>query len=674
MGSLKLKANLLAILFIIIPVIAYQYWLEAKQFILTGQSQAQLMMAQSLASLMSAREDLITQVEPELSPFLVLPSSQSKKIDGDSVDWEDNMVFQEFAQDHLMGVVANYSPEDLSFRLASVETPAYMYLMIQVKDDVRVYRDRDYLRLDASDHIRMEFVNPSGELEHYILTAYESGVMSAYPADEQWKYSVEGLPDERVFAAIQPTTTGYQVELRFPKNYLDDSHRMSLTVVDVDQSDRLDRMMVGTYPKGESKELNRIVLRSPQIESLLSQIDNDYGKVWVVDALGRLRAESGQLKLSAGELSQTVFQGQSSIRDRILKEALQGQSGFENNTHLESETSLIWASAPIVNVRNEVIGAVVIEQDEQAILSTQKEKMNWVLWSLVAIVLVLYAVLFAFSRILVGRIAQFQSSLTQVIDAEGRLIQPQLVVDSQKDELGELTQTTHQLLMRLQGYTSYLERLPRVLRHELHNPLNVINTALFNLEETRPELSEDKYLASVHRGLERLDDIVRSFTQASSLDEALAQEHLEPFDWVALIQGYVRHRGDQRDDVNLRFYTDLQELQLLGNDFRIEQMLDKLVDNAMSFANSGTDIVITLSATEKVELVVSNTGPLLEDSVKDKLFDPMVSVRAQSSDELHLGVGLFIARKIVLAHQGSIEILNRRDEQGVMVVARFDLA
>ena len=674
MGSLKLKANLLAILFIIIPVIAYQYWLEAKQFILTGQSQAQLMMAQSLASLMSAREDLITQVEPELSPFLVLPSSQSKKIDGDSVDWEDNIVFQEFAQDHLMGVVANYSPEDLSFRLASVETPAYMYLMIQVKDDVRVYRDRDYLRLDASDHIRMEFVNPSGELEHYILTAYESGVMSAYPADEQWKYSVEGLPDERVFAAIQPTTTGYQVELRFPKNYLDDSHRMSLTVVDVDQSDRLDRMMVGTYPKGESKELNRIVLRSPQIESLLSQIDNDYGKVWVVDALGRLRAESGQLKLSAGELSQTVFQGQSSIRDRILKEALQGQSGFENNTHLESETSLIWASAPIVNVRNEVIGAVVIEQDEQAILSTQKEKMNWVLWSLVAIVLVLYAVLFAFSRILVGRIAQFQSSLTQVIDAEGRLIQPQLVVDSQKDELGELTQTTHQLLMRLQGYTSYLERLPRVLRHELHNPLNVINTALFNLEETRPELSEDKYLASVHRGLERLDDIVRSFTQASSLDEALAQEHLEPFDWVALIQGYVRHRGHQRDDVNLRFYTDLQELQLLGNDFRIEQMLDKLVDNAMSFANSGTDIVITLSATEKVELVVSNTGPLLEDSVKDKLFDPMVSVRAQSSDELHLGVGLFIARKIVLAHQGSIEILNRRDEQGVMVVARFDLA
>jgi two-component system sensor histidine kinase ChvG len=674
LGSLKLKANLLAILFIIIPVIAYQYWLEAKQFILTGQSQAQLMMAQSLASLMSAREDLITQVEPELSPFLVLPSSQSKKIDGDSVDWEDNIVFQEFAQDHLMGVVANYSPEDLSFRLASVETPAYMYLMIQVKDDVRVYRDRDYLRLDASDHIRMEFVNPSGELEHYILTAYESGVMSAYPADEQWKYSVEGLPDERVFAAIQPTTTGYQVELRFPKNYLDDSHRMSLTVVDVDQPDRMDRMMVGTYPKGESKELNRIVLRSPQIESLLSQIDNDYGKVWVVDALGRLRAESGQLKLSAGELSQTVFQGQSSIRDRILKEALQGQSGFENNTHLESETSLIWASAPIVNVRNEVIGAVVIEQDEQAILSTQKEKMNWVLWSLVAIVLVLYAVLFAFSRILVGRIAQFQSSLTQVIDAEGRLIQPQLVVDSQKDELGELTQTTHQLLMRLQGYTSYLERLPRVLRHELHNPLNVINTALFNLEETRPELSEDKYLASVHRGLERLDDIVRSFTQASSLDEALAQEHLEPFDWVALIQGYVRHRGDQRDDVNLRFYTDLQELQLLGNDFRIEQMLDKLVDNAMSFANSGTDIVITLSATEKVELVVSNTGPLLEDSVKDKLFDPMVSVRAQSSDELHLGVGLFIARKIVLAHQGSIEILNRRDEQGVMVVARFDLA
>jgi len=673
MVSLKSKTRLLGLIIFVLPALVYWYWLETKQFIVSGQSQAQMMMAQSLASLVSAREDLLVQVKPELAPFFTFPSNRPKKIDGNFEDWEEEVSQQTFGEKDLIYVEGQYNPNDLSFSLSTAETPAYFYLLVKVTDDKIIHRSRKYLRIDASDHLRLEFIDANANLSRYILTAYNPGVMSAYATDENWKYASTGQADERIFSASQLTNNGYQVEIRLPKDYLHTSQKLSLALVDVDQTDLQDRLIIGTYPQNNQAKLNRVFLRSPQMENLLTHIGQEYGRVWIIDKFGRIRGESGKIFEESLKSMQPIEEVSQVFTNQIVQEAFKGEAKVAYSNAQRNGSRLILASAPIHNPRNQVIGAVFIEQAEEAILVEQKKQVFIIMTSIAVSVLVIYLMLYIFSQRLVRRITQLENDLNETSDSHGRLQESPFPLEKTRDELGRLRSTTATLLQNLQGYTSYLERMPKVLRHELHNPLHVIHSALFNLEESNPKLTDDKYLKSAHRGLDRLDELVESFTQASSLEDALEKEETEIFDLLDMVQGYITHREKPEKNVFIQFNTDLKHLPFVGNDFRIEQMLDKVIDNAVSFADENSVIIVSLSANDAINISVSNDGPLIENSILEQIFEPMMSHRDGSGvdNKLHLGVGLYIAQKIAKAHKGNIQLINRADGLGVTALIQL---
>jgi signal transduction histidine kinase len=103
----------------------------------------------------------------------------------------------------------------------------------------------------------------------------------------------------------------------------------------------------------------------------------------------------------------------------------------------------------------------------------------------------------------------------------------------------------------------------------------------------------------------------------------------------------------------------------------IAQALDKLADNARSFAPDGGWISITLHKTDDgAEIAVANSGPLLPPAMQERLFDSLVSVRDASgtrgrADVPHLGLGLYVVRLIAEAHRGGASAHNLADGSGV---------
>ena len=84
------------------------------------------------------------------------------------------------------------------------------------------------------------------------------------------------------------------------------------------------------------------------------------------------------------------------------------------------------------------------------------------------------------------------------------------------------------------------------------------------------------------------------------------------------------------------------------------QMLDKFVDNAVSFSADGDTIEIGVDAVDNiVELSVTNPGPPLPERMRGQLFDSMISVRP-AKDDKHLGLGLYVAKIVAEGHGGSI--------------------
>jgi K+-sensing histidine kinase KdpD len=103
---------------------------------------------------------------------------------------------------------------------------------------------------------------------------------------------------------------------------------------------------------------------------------------------------------------------------------------------------------------------------------------------------------------------------------------------------------------------------------------------------------------------------------------------------------------------------------------RIEQLLDKLLDNAVGFS-SGEPVrvcVLVERAAERARIQVVNQGPPLpEGPAALQLFEPMWSQRKRTS-ERHLGMGLYVARVIAEHHGGAIRARNEPPDRVVFEV------
>ena len=121
------------------------------------------------------------------------------------------------------------------------------------------------------------------------------------------------------------------------------------------------------------------------------------------------------------------------------------------------------------------------------------------------------------------------------------------------------------------------------------------------------------------------------------------------------------------------------DLEVHGDTFgswdslRLQQLLGNLVRNAIKYGAPGAPVYVGLNGgAEDVVLEVRNSGPVIEPSDLDQIFDPLK--RGSDNENKYdadgsLGLGLYIAREIAKSHGGSIEA--RSDETETVFAVRL---
>ena len=282
------------------------------------------------------------------------------------------------------------------------------------------------------------------------------------------------------------------------------------------------------------------------------------------------------------------------------------------------------------------------------------------------------AMLFWFATRISSRIRRLSDEAEAAIDARGRVTRLTTASDA-ADEIGDLSRSFTTVLGRLARYNAYLEALAARLSHELRTPVAVVRSSLENLHAARTLEETQTYVARAEEGLGRLGTILSRMTEASRLEQSLSTAPRERFDAVAVVRGCVEgYRLAYRPrDFELTVATEA--VPVIGAADLLAQMLDKLVENAVDFAASGTSIRVSLSSREhNVVLRVENQGPSLPDQIRESLFDSMVSLRSDHSGVVpHMGLGLYIARLIAEFHGGSLHAENLAGGRGVAFEATF---
>ena len=705
------KLALMGLALLVVPWFSYLQLVEMERLLIQGQSQAQLLTAEGISTLFNGREDLFNDLPVALEDFEPLyaqPLENTIRLDGSADDWgqTDDRNYLQFG--------TSSGNQDADFTLMLGERSDYLYAHMRVQDNRLVYRDPDYLRLDNADHIRLNFIGADGRDGRMSLVFDPSDVVTGFSMDEQWRYAATGSADNRIQGVLRRVegVNAVALEFRIPLSLLGSRQYFGLTYVDVDDELQRDILRVTqTLPPEATQSFNLVVLRTPEVRNIVQGLGYSGAKIVVIDNQRRVRAEVGATRLAAveddsstqmGSLTRQLTRVGDFIRaffvslsgepvapdgiggdageaedespsDRAIRLSLQGDPIALRNPLVSGE-EIILAAHPIVS-SDQVIGTVIVEQNIDDILRFQRTALEQVLLLSLLSLFAIFLALIAFAGRLAWRIRNLRREASAAIDVRGRLRRGGLLNEMNAgDEIGDLARSVSNMLEKLKQHNSFLENMPRTLRHEINNPLNTLSTSLQNLADEHPGIDDSKYLESAKRGVNRIGSIVQNLADAANLEEALEAEELENIDLNELLASYVANCGSSHVGVSFQYKGSPAPVHALVSDFRIEQMLDKLIDNAVDFHRTGTPIRVQLECYgDLLQIVVANRGAALSEERLHTIFDSMVSHRGPDN-RLHFGLGLHVVRIIAEHHGGTVSAINLADASGVAFVVRLPMA
>jgi signal transduction histidine kinase len=205
-------------------------------------------------------------------------------------------------------------------------------------------------------------------------------------------------------------------------------------------------------------------------------------------------------------------------------------------------------------------------------------------------------------------------------------------------------------------------RLIGFVVHDLRNPMGVI-VGYADLLLQDGALSAEKrqqYLESIAQSGQIVLRMINDLFDLTTFESGKLQLELQICDIADLVYDQVelnRIRAQQKDiDVRLEVSGGLPKLQL--DWIRIGKVLDNLLSNAIKFSNFGSVVTVRVGRrSDTVFIVVEDHGCGIPANELENLFQPFgrTSVRP-TAGESSTGLGLAIAKRIVAAHYGTIEV------------------
>lgn len=261
-------------------------------------------------------------------------------------------------------------------------------------------------------------------------------------------------------------------------------------------------------------------------------------------------------------------------------------------------------------------------------------------------------------------------------------------LETSKNEVQLLTNTFNLMTSRLQENIKQLEEnnvklgnlneelkeLDRLksdllanVSHELRTPLTSIKGYTeYILERKLGPITQkqEKGLMVVQRNLERLSKLINALLDYSLMDAEKMVLTVKPFNLKLLSKQVVVNLGSELEKRSVQFQIDIpDDLPLVvGDKDKIYQVLENLTINAIKFTESGGTITIGARPVVQenetmVRINVSDTGIGIPEPALQRIFDRFYQVDGTSKRKYGgMGLGLAIAKSIIDAHKGKVEV------------------
>ena len=655
--NLRRQLLLVSLLTLLLPWAGCEFIRETEVALRDGQQQMLAGTARAIANSLQQYDEEFPRPEqgfPVEDQLYIHELSTRPKVDGYVDDWS-------ISRDSLRQIRGVDGP--VLFALGSFDSMIYLY--VEVTDREVIYATPQSILLESGSRFADRVILASSS-PLYLQEAVSFAAEAPGPIRSYKKSANSFAPEPSIEAFWQDIPGGYRVEARIPASEL----ATHLGVIVYNTADDTGR---GVLSSSFSARPGRTMREIPELNRIAADLVQDGMRLVVTDASGWRVAAAGSLRGgdSAGSgLARRIYgllmdsgvdaalAGPDPLgreRQPYVATALDGRESSSWFRSFESGRAVVAVAAP-VGANSEIVGSVILQQGTDAIQSLRNAGLSRLINLTLVTTIVVAAVLLGYATWLSRRIRALSIAAEQALENEE--LHKSLPSALAEDEVGDLSRSFSWVLRQLGDYNEYLRSLASKLSHELRTPLAIVTSSLENLEH-EPLSEESKgYTARAREGADRLRRILNAMSEASRVEELMANAEAERFDLKAMLVSTIDAYRDVYGDREFCFKCDPGDAAINGAPELIIQMLDKLVDNAVGFSADGDTIDIGLRRSdEALTISVANPGPALPERMRGQLFDSMVSVRG-GKDSRHLGIGLYIAKLIAEGHGGRISAEN----------------
>lgn len=232
-------------------------------------------------------------------------------------------------------------------------------------------------------------------------------------------------------------------------------------------------------------------------------------------------------------------------------------------------------------------------------------------------------------------------------------------LDHSDDAFDRLARRFNSMLDRIEELLGGVRHATDHIAHDLRTPLTRLRNGL---EELRQQPGDAAQRVALDNAVAETDQLLQSFGALLRLAriEAQAPAADDPvLDLRALVLDAVELYSPSAAERDIRVRTDLHPAQVRGDRDQLFQAVVNLLDNALKYAPSGSDVDVSLQASmDAVELQLDDRGPGIPEADRERVFDRFQRLEAHRGSP-GVGLGLSLVRAIARRHGGRVVLQDR---------------
>jgi heavy metal sensor kinase len=245
-----------------------------------------------------------------------------------------------------------------------------------------------------------------------------------------------------------------------------------------------------------------------------------------------------------------------------------------------------------------------------------------------------------------------------------RGLDQRIPISNEDPEIARVIQMLNQMMDRLENSFHQATRFSADASHELKTPLAIMQGELENaLQDALPGSREQQVFSNLLEETQRLKTITRSLLLLARADAGQLKPAMETINLSAKLEEIIEDARILAAESRLLFEVEITPgITLPADPALLHTALLNLFVNAVKFNEPGGTIRVTLESLEnEAVLTIGNSGPGIPAGDLDRVFTRFHRVDAARQRKVEgIGLGLSLAREIVRAHCGELELLESR--------------